>query len=130
MEGLLSELDYFEPQVMQMSINGEYDRTFGIGQTIVQGGPIEFFIRGADGLYLDLNNSKLELKIKITNDDGSNLGANAHVGPINNLLNTFFLSVEMELGGVLITDPNTKYSFRSIIENLINYDKNVMDTRM
>ena len=59
MEGMLSELDYFEPPVLQLCINSEYDRAFGVGQTIVQGGPIEFYVRGADVLYLDLNNSKL-----------------------------------------------------------------------
>ena len=59
MEGLLSELDYFEPRVIQLSVTGEYDRVFGTGQTLVQGGPMEFFVRGADGLYLDLNNSKI-----------------------------------------------------------------------
>ena len=53
MEGLLSELDYFEPNVRQLSIMGDYDRVFGTGKTIVQGGPIEFFVRGADELSLD-----------------------------------------------------------------------------
>ena len=66
MEGLLSDLDYFEPNVMQLSVMRDYDRVFGNGQTLVQGGPIEFFVQGSDELYLDLNNSKLEIKLKIT----------------------------------------------------------------
>ena len=53
MEGLLSELDYFETNVMQLSVMADYDRVFGTAQTIVQGWPIEFFDRGADELYLD-----------------------------------------------------------------------------
>ena len=130
MEGLLSELDYFQPQVMQLSVNAEYDRVFGPGQTIVHGGPIEFFVRGADGLYLDLNNSKIEIKVKITLENGNDLPNNAPVGPVNDLLNTLFQSVEMELAGVLITDPNTKYAFRSLVENLINYTQPVTSTRL
>ena len=130
MEGLLSELDYFEPQVVQLSVNAEYDRTFGTGQTIVPGGPIEFFVRGADNLYLDLNNSKIEIKIKITLENGGNLPADAHVGPVNDLLNALFLSVEMELGGVLVTDPNTKYAFRAIVENILNYNQLIANTRL
>ena len=51
MEGLLNELDYIEPNVMQLRVMGDYDRVFGTGQTLVQGGPIEFFVRGADELY-------------------------------------------------------------------------------
>ena len=53
MEGLLSEYDYFDRNVTQLSPMGDYDRVFGTGQRIVQGGPIEFFVRGADELYLD-----------------------------------------------------------------------------
>ena len=130
MEGLLSELDYFEPRVMQLSVTGEYDRVFGTGQTLVQGGPIEFFVRGADGLYLDLNNSKIEIKLKITRENGGDLDGGDHVAPINDILNALFMSMEMELGGVLVTDPNTKYPYRAIIENLINYNKLISDTRL
>ena len=36
----------------------------------------------------------------------------------------------MEVGGVLVTDPNTKYSYRAVIENLINYNKLIADTRL
>ena len=130
MEGMLSELDYFQPAVTQLSVNAEYDRVFGPGQTIVQGGPIEFFVRGADGLYLDLNNSKLEVKIKITLENGNNLGNGDGVGPLNDLLNTMFQSIEMEMAGVLITDPNTKYAYRAVVENIINYNKLIADTRL
>ena len=45
MEGVLSELDYFEPNIMQLSVIGDYARVFGTGETLVQGGPIEFFVR-------------------------------------------------------------------------------------
>ena len=127
---MLSELDYFQPQVTQLSINSEYDRVFGPGQTIVQGGPIEFFVRGADGLYLDLNNSKLEVKLKITLENGNDIAQGDAVGPVNDLLNAMFQSIEMEVAGVLITDPNTKYAFRAIVENLINFNKLIADTRL
>ena len=130
MEGMLSELDYFEPPVLQLCINSEYDRAFGVGQTIVQGGPIEFYVRGADGLYLDLNNSKLEIEAKITVENGNDLNGTDYVGPRNHMLNTIFMSVEMELGGVLITDPNTKYAFRSVIENILNFYKLIASTRL
>ena len=62
----MSELDYFEPNVRQINVIGDEDRVFGSGQTLAQDGPIEFFVRGSDDLSLDLNNSKLEIKLKIT----------------------------------------------------------------
>ena len=48
MGSLLSELDYFG--------------LFGTRQTIVYEGPIEFFVRAAGEVYLDLANIKLEIK--------------------------------------------------------------------
>ena len=130
MEGLLSELDYFERNVMQLSVIYDYDRVFGTGQTLVQGGPIEFFVRGADEVYLDLNNSKLEIKLKLTLENGNDITGGESVGPLNDILNALFMSMEIELGGVLVSDPNTKYSYRGVIENLINYSKLIADSRL
>ncbi|KAF0144956.1 MAG: hypothetical protein FD143_3374, partial [Ignavibacteria bacterium] len=106
------------------------DRVFGTGQTLVQGGPIEFFVRGADELYLDLNNSKLEIKLKITLENGNDICSGRIVSALINILNDLFMPIEMELGGELVTDPNTKYSYRAVIENIINYNKLIADTRL
>ena len=70
MEGLLRELDYCERNVMQLSVMCDYVRVFGTGQTLVEGGPIEFSVRGADEVYLELNNSKLEIMLKIKLENG------------------------------------------------------------
>ena len=109
MEGLLSELDYFEPNVTQLSLMGDYDRVFGTGQTIVQGGPIEFFVRGAYEVYFDLNNSRLEINLKITLENGNDLTGGDSVGPLNDILNALFMSMEMDLRWVLVIDANPKY---------------------
>ena len=71
MEGLLRELHYFEPKVMPLRVKGDYARVFG--QSIVQCVPIEFLRRGADELDLDFNNSKLEIMLKITLENGNDL---------------------------------------------------------
>ena len=71
---------------------------------------------------MDLAQSKLEVKVKIMQANGNDLGAAAKVGPVNDILNILFQSVEMEIGGVFITDPNTRYGYKSVFENFINYD--------
>ena len=129
-EGLPSELDYFEPSMYQSSILAEYDRDFNPLSTITQGAPIEFFIRGADNLYLDLNNSKYDIKLKVTKEDNSALTDATSVAPVNLLLHSLFSSAEMELGGKPITDPNSNYPYRSFIETIINYPHRVLETRM
>ncbi|TWW55983.1 hypothetical protein D4764_09G0010330 [Takifugu flavidus] len=44
---------------------------------ITDGGPIEFFIPGDGDRYLDLNDTLLHLRVKITNPNGSNLANDA-----------------------------------------------------
>ena len=89
---------------MRLSVKDDYDRVFETGQTLVQGGPIEFFVRGADGVSLDLHNSKLEVKLKITLENGNDLGGGDSVGPLNDIINALFMSMQMELGGLLVSD--------------------------
>ena len=56
-------------------------------------------VRGADQLSLDLNKSKLEIKLKITLEKGYDVTSRDRVGPLNDILNALFMSMEMELGG-------------------------------
>jgi hypothetical protein len=58
------------------------------------------------------------------------IGGGDVVGPVNDVFNSLFSTVELEIGGVLVTEPNTMYPYRAMIENLINYGKDVQDTRM
>ena len=126
----MSEVDYFARDAIQLAQVNEFVRKFGTGQTIVQGAPIEFYVRGADGLSIDLNNSLVEVKVKLTKDDATDIGVDDVVGPVNDLFNSLFSTVELEVAGVLVTEPNTKYPYRAMIENLINYGKDVQDTRL
>ena len=40
------------------------------------------------------------------------------------------MSVEMELGGVLLNEPNTNYSYRAVVKNLIKYNTLIADTQL
>jgi len=78
-DAIPSDLSYFDPQIIQTCILSEYDQEYGPIATLRAGTPIEFFIPGADGIYLDLSNSKLEIKLRVTLADGANIGGNHHV---------------------------------------------------
>ena len=94
-------MDYFDRNRTQLSIMGDYHRVFGPGQTLVPGGPIEFFVLGADELYLDLHNSKLEIKLKFTLENGKEITGGDSVGPLNDILNALFMSMEWNWEGCL-----------------------------
>ena len=128
-----SELNLFEQPQYQTSLTGEYEwDTFPIAALPgpgTGGSPIEFHIRGSDNTFFDLNNSKLEIKLHVTKADGSDTAAK-DVSHANLLLHSIFTSVEMEVGGKLVTDPNTLYPYRAYLETIINMPKETLTTRL
>ena len=87
-------------------------------------------MKGADNLFLDLNNSKLEVKARNLNADGTNIANDSDVGPVDLGLHSLFSSVEMEVCGKTISSQNTLYPHRSFIETRLSFDENVSKTRL
>ena len=84
---------------------------------------------GANLIYLDLNNSKLQVKAKITLANGNNLQAGNVVGPVNLMLHSLFSKVDMSLCGKSVSDSNSLYPYRAYLESLLNYNQEVLKTR-
>ena len=127
-----SELNLFQGNVYQTSLESECDLDYLPLTSIGNNGPIEFYVRGIPGKYRDLNNSKIEVKVKITRPDGAiTVDADKKtISPSNNLLHSLFQTMEMEINGKQVTDPNTSYPYRAYIEALVNTPKQLFDTRM
>ena len=59
--------------MQQNLIENEFNREYAPLEPIQHGGvTIEFTVKGANDLYLDLNNSRLHVIVKITKADGTN----------------------------------------------------------
>ena len=58
------------------------------------GGTIEFLLPGSGDVYMDLANSYLFVRPKVTKADGSNLITDNPVGPVTNWLHSLFSKVE------------------------------------
>ena len=48
--------------------------------------------------------------LKIALENGKDLTGGHSVGPVNDTLNALFMSMEMELGGALVTKSKTEYA--------------------
>ena len=72
---------------------------------IQPGMAIEFTVKGANDLYLNLNNSRLHVLAKITKADGTNIDANA-AAPINLTLHSMFREIGLELNGRNVGDTS------------------------
>ena len=88
---------------------------------------IELAVKGANDLYLDLNNSRLHVLAKITKADGTNIDANT-AGLINMTLHSMFRDIGLELKGRNVGDTSQLYPYRSHLETLLNFYKKTQET--
>lgn len=129
MESIPTEFDYFEPSVIQAAIISEYDEPFGPIGAMQDDAPIEIAIPASSGSYRDLNNSRLELKCKITKGDSTAIAAGTVIGPINLVLHSAFQNIEVDISGKRISDANNFYGYRAFLETLLSYSADVLKTR-
>ncbi|KAK7095801.1 hypothetical protein V1264_005166 [Littorina saxatilis] len=91
--------------------------------TLAPGAPIEFTISGATSEYLDLSNTYLHVRAKITKADGTNLDADSHVAPVNYWLHSLFSQVDISLNDTLVTNSENTYPYRAYLEATLNYGR-------
>lgn len=128
-ECTLAELDLFSAPMTQLSIDDKIYTEISPVSAITDGGPIEFFIPGDGEKYLDLNDTLLHLRVKITNADGTNLANDAAVGPINYPLNTIFSQCDVILGDRLISQSSATHPYRAMIETLLNFSEDTLKSQ-
>ena len=90
---------------------------------------IEFTGKSANDLYLDLNNLRLHVIAKITKADGTNIDANT-AALINLSLKSMCRKIGLEFNSRNVGNTSQLYSYRSVLENLLNFCKEVQETRL
>ena len=125
-----SELDLFSVPPTQTSIESGTWAEYHPLSSIADGSPIEFEVSGTGEEYLDLANSHLYVKAKITAADGANISADAEVGRVNNFLHSLFSQVDISLNGTLITSSTNTYPYRAYIEDLLSYGSESKESQL
>lgn len=126
---LKTELDLFTVKPTQTCVESGYYQEYRPVTVIDTDAPIEFQVSPSDD-YIDLSHTQLELKIKITTENGEEL-TNAHtVAPVNCLLSSLFEHVSIDLNNKTITPPSNAYHYRSFIETLLNYSGEAKSTHL
>ena len=129
-ECVKSELDLFTVPPTQTSIeHGHWVEYHPIAQ-FSDGGPIEFHISGSGSDYLDLAQSQLYIKAKVTKQDGSDLAATDQVGPVNLFLQSLFSQVDVSLNDRVITPSTPTYPYRAMLETLLHYGPEAKQTQL
>ena len=119
-----SELQLFGEPPKQGVVNNaafvDYLPVTALGDGITN---IEYQIQGSDVDYLDLNDSFLCLKLKVLNDDNSNLDAASKTHATNYFLNALFSDVKLFLNETLIEGGSPTYAYKSTIESIFNFNE-------
>ena len=121
-EQISTEVDIFGSIMQQNVIDNEFNREYAPLATIQPGMAIEFTVKGANDLYLDLNHSRLHVLAKITKADGTNIDSNT-AGPINLTLHSMFREIGLELNSRNVGHTSELYPYRSHLETLLNICK-------
>jgi hypothetical protein len=90
---------------------------------------LEFNISPSED-YLDLSSTRIRLKFEIVSSTNEKLTANSTVAPVNNFLHSVFNNVSVELNQKCITPQSSNYQYRAYVDHLLNYGKDVQDTRL
>jgi len=125
-----SELDLFSVPPTQTSMeNGNWIEYHPL-TTVSDGSPIEFDVSGTGEEYIDFANTMLYVKVKVTANDGTNLGGDAAVGPVNLFLHSLFSQVDISLNGTLITAATNTYPYRAMLETLLSYGEDAKTSQL
>ena len=79
---------------------------------------------------MDLANTYLFVRAKVTKPDGSDLDTNNAVGPVNNWLHSLISQVDVYLNDTLVTPSTNTYPYRAYIETALSYGADAKETQL
>ena len=125
-----SSLDLFLLPPTQSRFQKDKSIDYHLITSLSDGGPTEFKVSESGKEFLDHARSYLYLKVKVSQTDGSNLDGASKVGFANYAIASLFNQVDVILGGKLISSATNTYAHRSILEVLLNYDKEAAGSQL
>ena len=120
--GVKEELDLFTLPHTQTSVEFGQVISYYPVSNISDTGPIEFSVESSGDEYIDLRATRLAVRVKIVNQDGTDLAPNTKVGPTNMFMHSLFSQVDVHLNERLVSSATQTYPYRAYIETLANYD--------
>jgi len=127
-ECVTTNLDLFSVPPTQTSVEHGVYVDYHPLTNVTDGSPIEFDLPASVTDYLDLAN----VKVKVTQRDGTNLQPDAQVAPVNLFLHSLFSQVDIRpmLNGTSVTAANDTYPYRAYMETLLSYGEDAKNSQL
>lgn len=123
-----SQLDLFQGQCKQISQEKNvYVAHFPLAT--LSSAQVEFNVSPSP-MYTDLSDTRLYLKLRVVNGDGTVLADDVQVTPVNMLQHALFRKVDVYVGGRLITQSSDTYPWKAALETMLNFGKNAKETQL
>lgn len=114
------QLNLFEGPVVQSGVERsmfiEYRPTSQISS---QDAPVQFSLGGDSAHYLDLKRTRLYMKLKIVNEDGTALAEGDMPSPTNFILHSLWSQIELRVSGKVVSLSNNCYPYKAYLQALL-----------
>ena len=129
-ECMLPEFSLFDNIPVQHQVEKTFYQEFTPISLINDKAPITIVAHGAPNQCWALYKSFLTVTCKITKDDGTAIVAASDATTSNDVLNSLFSQIDMELGDKQVSDNNNLNPYRAYIESTLSYSEDAQKTWM
>ena len=121
MEATPSSLDLFQKNIVQTAItDGTWFEIRPIN-SIEETAPVDFHIDGTSEDFVDLSETYLKIKARITTADGEEGHTDDHmVAPVNLVLQSMWSKLDVSFNGKRVSSSGHTYPYRAYVETALN----------
>ena len=124
-EAIPSSLDLFERNAVQSAIvDGRWVELRPVN-AIEETAPVDFRIDGTSEDFIDLAETYIKVKIRITNALNAGYGEANMVAPVNLILQSMWEKIDVFFNGKRVSSSGQTYPYKAYLESLLNLSSDV-----
>ena len=124
-----SKFDLFAPIEIEKGVRKSYSLAFRPISSTGSKGPFTFDIPADPDKFTDAETLKLHGRMRILAKAGTNIAAKEQVSTVNNIFDSLWSSISVELNGTEISDPSSKwYAYKAYFEKLLSFSTSTKET--
>ena len=131
MEGYSSDVALFQKPLVEEGIESYQFVEYRPSSTLSEGSSFEFHIPGSGALYTDWSTTRLVLKVRMLQADGSPPPSPDTGAPVNLTLQSLFRQVDVLVGGKNITsEVGINYPYKAIMDVILFFGMGVKESEL
>ena len=126
-----SALCLFDKKGVLSDIRRSYVVDYYPVSSLTSDGPIEILIPGSSEDYINCGNTKLYLRFKVVNEDGSDVDQSTEILGLNNLpIASLFSNASLHVGETQIEGGGSDYPYRAYLQTVMQFPPAAQESTM